>query len=59
MFLPVYMEALFVFHYSSTWLFGSWVDSRPALRVAGFAGDDTARAVFLGCIRAQDAWHFG
>ena len=27
--------------------------------VAGFAGDDTSRAVFLGCLRAQDARHFG
>ena len=27
--------------------------------VAGFAGDDTSRAVFFGCLRAQDARHFG
>ena len=33
------------------------VDSRPALRVAGFTGDDTSRAVFLVCLRAQDARH--
>ena len=47
------------------WGFFTWVysdravDSRPALRVAGFTGDDTSRAVFLGCLRAQDARHFG
>ena len=34
-------------------------DSRPALRVAGFTGDDTSLAVFFCCLRAQDDRHFG
>ena len=33
----------------SSWVYSDRaVDSRPALRVAGFTGDDTSRAVFLG-----------